>query len=178
MEMARMEMETVSEILEAAEQLNSQEGTIQFLMEQTFFSRERVERIHRLGEPWPLSLPEGWEHEEAAMVAVLRGVPSPEGTDPLVTLNALNQLRDWDDEEKERKSAAHKAAVERGETPESIPESKGDSKVDDHLEKVANLSGESMETITKIYNAHMAQCLQMKQLARKMNELKAKEGRK
>ena len=47
-------METTDEIKRAFNYLHSQEGTSQYLMEKTLLSRERVERIYQLGEPWPM----------------------------------------------------------------------------------------------------------------------------
>ncbi len=168
-------METASEIKRAFDYLNSQEGTIQYLMGKTLLPRERVERIYQLGEPWPVPVPGGWEHQQACIDALLHDDPYPEGTDPLVALNALNQLRELDMEEKERKLAAYEAAVERRETPEPLPEVKGSSELHDHWKEVAKLSGESIESIGDIYFAELTRQLRVIQWVQKWNELRVKE---
>ena len=168
-------METASDIKKAFDYLKSQEGTTKYLMEKTLLPREKVERIRQLGEPWPERRPEGWEHQQACVDALFHGVPYPEGTDPIVALEALNQLRELDLEEMEGKLAAYEAAVERGETPEPLPELKGASELHDHLEEVAKLSGESIESIGDIYFAELTRQLRMIQWVQKWNELRVKE---
>ncbi len=168
-------METGSEIKRAFDYLHSQEGTIQYLMEKTLLPRERVERIYQLGKPWPVSVPKGWEHQQACIDALLHDVPYPGDTDPLVALNALNELRELDIEQKERKLEAYIAAVERGETPGPTPEFEMSSDIDDHLEEVAKLSGESIETIYGIYSVELARLLEESQLILQICKLRAKE---
>ncbi len=159
--------------------LNSQEGTIQYWMERTLLSRERVERIYGLGIPCPLLDFENPPADVENLVAALRGeTKTQDGLDMTTTLNALASLRQMDIEEMERKIAAHEAAVERGETSEpipAIPDLKGSSEVRDHLKEVAKLSGESMETIEDIYLAEIARWQRLFQLLGQISVLRAKE---
>ncbi len=169
-------METASEIKRAFDYLNSQEGTMQYLMWKTLLPRERVERIYGLGNPWPMFDSDNPPPELEYLEPALKGeIKTQDGLNISTTLNALADLRQMDIEEKEQKLAAYEAAVERGETPEPIPELKMSSEVHDHLEEVAKLSGENMETINDIYGAELARLQRLNQLIQRMVELKAKE---
>ena len=172
-------METVSDLIKEAEQLNSQEGTIKLWMEKLLLSRERAERIYGLGIPCPLFDFDNPPVEVETLVGTLMGeIKTQDGINIDTYLNASADMLQMDIEEMERKEAAYIAAVERGETPEPIQAPhhlKRSPGFHDHLKEVAKLSGESMETINDIYGAEIARWNRLFQLLGQISVLKAKE---
>ena len=169
-------MTTLHEIKAAFDYLNSQEGTQKFLTERTLLVPKRVEKIYAFLGNFPIPEPAGWEQEQSCLDTIFD--PNSDGLETTRAaggLDALNQLRDMEIEEKERKLAAFERAVERGETPEPIPELELSSEIRDHLEEVARLSGEAIETVYEMYGAEFVRRKQLNQLVQQMIQLKAEE---
>jgi len=155
-------METVSELINAAQQLDSREGTIDFLEKQTFLSPERIERIRDVGGGgWIYYDPEnpgpGWDD---FMAAAKRETKTKDGVNIATALNASAEMLQMDIEEWEGK----------GETPAPMS-----TVIKDHLKEKALLSGESLETVYNVYSAELARCQRLFQLIGQIHVLKAKE---
>jgi len=94
--------------------------------------------------------------------ALLKGEPTAEGVAPEVALDALASLRQLDIETKEKKLEDFEP-----EWPEWI---------EDHLNKVARLSGEALSTIDYVFMAEISRWEELLQLLQKMVSLKDQEG--
>ncbi len=141
-------MNTIQEVKEAYDSLNSDEGTLQFMTQHTYLTKERVEGIYRLGSPWPM-----WEDtpEWAYVIAILKGESTVEGVSPKVALNALATLRQLDIESNEL----------------AWPK-----EVMDHVEDVARLSGEESEVIQDVFKAEILRLQRMLQMIEQVASLK------
>ncbi len=140
--------------------LQSDEGAAQFIAQRTGLSYERVLRIYRLGNPWPLGGGEEWNFGRQATEA---------GTDVYSVMAALAPLMDMAIEEKRAKLDALEQMVARGNqpSPEQLTELDaefGNPELREHVEKVANLTNESTEVIHQVYEGFLA-------VFRRLNEL-------
>lgn len=170
-------MDTEAKILEEADRLSSKEGVLQTWMELTLLTRERVEKIYDVGYPFLYPLPQGFQENEQQYIDIVRdeGQDKTERDKAVGALNSLGELRDMEIEEKERLLAEYHAAVERGEDPPVIPELEEPREVQDHLEEVARLSGETLDTIQEVYRADIAHMRRMHTLVERMVRIKAQQ---
>jgi len=104
--------------------LLTEDGRTEVIANHTGLDPERVKRIDRLGQPWPLGLPDGLGQECAN-----------EGINRVEALAALNPLLDMELAEREAK----------GGDVEPNPA------VAEYIEKVGSLSGEEEETIWRVF---------------------------
>jgi len=147
-------MNTIQEVIESFNNLNSEDGAIQFILQRTYLPKDRAERIYRLGSPWPF--PEGIKELEC-IEAILEDKPTVYGVRPVIALDALSQLRQLDIDELE----AFIAAQACGENPTPPIELTSDPFVEDHMMEVAQLSGENLEVVYEVFRAEIQrlQCI-------------------
>ena len=163
-------MNTIEEVKHAFDRLNSEEGTFQFIAQRTCLSPERVERIYRLGYPWPLL-------EEAPELKFFEGIrngePTTEGVSAKGAIEALSELRQLDNEIKEEKLKAFEKARDQGKLAAPIPELDWPDLIKDHLKEVARLSGEELSTIYDVFGKELSRLQRLQQLMSKVVCLKA-----
>ena len=162
-------MNTIQEIQQAFNSLNSDEGTIQFISQHTLLPRERVERIYRLGSPWPI-----WENEPELgyFSAIQEGESMAKGDSIDGALNGLALIRGMEIENIEAKLEDLRAAKERGEHPEPIPELLWPEAVTDHFNEVVVLSGEQIDAIQEVFLADIARLKRMLHMIKEVAILK------
>ncbi len=165
-----MIMNTIQDIQKAFDDLKSEDGTLQFIAQRTLLPRERVERIYRLGSPWPI-----WENEPELeyFSAIQEGKSIVEGDSIASALNALALIRGMDIENIEVKLEDLRAARERGEHPEPLPELEGPEEVMAHLKEVTLLSGEKFDVVQEVFLAEIARLKRMLHMIKEVAILKA-----
>jgi hypothetical protein len=134
--------------------LSTEAGAVQFIAAHTGLPGDRVVRIYRLGQPWPL-FGEGWDLGRQAEEA---------GIDPIRYLIGLSPLINFLGERAEAQLAAGGAALARGEAPEPCPELEFPPEVQAHHETVANLTGESIDTVRTVLGGIIAWLLRLNEL--------------
>ena len=163
-------MSTIQEIQQAFNSLNSEEGTILFISQHTLLPRERVERIYRLGSPWPM-----WENqpELSYFSAIREGKSTGQGVSIDTALNSLASLRQWDMENIKIKLEDFMAARERGEHPEPHLDLKWPEAVTDHFNEVVLLSGEKFDVIQEVFLAELARLKRLLHMIKEVTILKS-----
>ncbi len=163
-------MGTIQEIQNTFNSLNSEEGTIQFISQHTLIPRERVERIYRLGSPWPM-----WENQpELSYFSTIRDRKvTVEGVSITTALNSLASLRQWDMEHIKIKLEDFMVAREHGEHPEPIPELEWPEAVKDHFNEVVVLSGEKFDVIQEVFVAELARLKRLLHMIKEVTILKS-----
>ncbi len=139
--------------------LRTDEGRIQFIARHTNLDPDRVDRIDRLGQPWPLGLPDGLGQECVE-----------DGIHPYKALIAMGPLIDLEIAEKEKQLQEFKAAIERGETPTSIPPELKNPEMLKHIESVAALSGEETDIVCRVFEGEIAYLFRLNDLVQEERE--------
>ena len=81
------------DIMAEYEKLLSREGRIEFLMTRALLSREQIETIDQLGNPWPRSTPPGFEGMDQLLEALRRGeVSTEDAANHLASLDVYTQM--------------------------------------------------------------------------------------
>ncbi len=139
--------------VEELQWLRTDDGRIEFIARHINLDPDRVARIDRVGQPWPLGLPEGLGQECVE-----------DGIHPYKALTAMGPLIQLDNAEKEKQLHEFKAAIERGETPTSIPPELENPEMLKHVESVAALSGEEAEIIWRVFEGAIAYLFRLNDL--------------
>ena len=154
--------------------LQSDEGAAQFIAQRTGLSYERVLRIYRLGEPWPLGGGEEWNFGRQATEA---------GTDVYSVMAALAPLIEMTIDEKRTKLEALEQMVARGDqpSPEQLTELDaefGNPVLFEHFEKVANLTNEPTEVIHQVFGGILAILRRLSELTQELIETRLRLNNK
>ena len=153
--------------------LASDEGAAQYISQKTGLDYERVLRIYRFGQPWPLGLSDAWDFSRQATGA---------GVDVFSAMAALAPLMDMTIEEKRAKLEALEQMIARGDQPSQELNSEleaelGSPVLDEHIEKVANLANEPTEVIHQVFGGFFAVLNRMSELTQELidKQLRGKE---
>src|SRR5256885_6211797 len=120
--------------------VSTEAGAVQLIAAHTGLPIDRVARIYRLGQPWPL-FGEGWDLGRLLTEAEATGIDAGRN------LTGSSLLLDLELERREAHVAAVEAARARGEVPEPCPDLEFSPEVDAHLDTVATLTSESRDTV-------------------------------
>ena len=160
--------------IEEVRTLASDEGSAQYISQQTGLDYDRVLRIYRLGQPWPLTGSDAWDFSRQAKEA---------GVDVGSCMAALAPLIDMTIEEKRAKREALEQMVARGNQPSQEQITEVDAEFDnpvlfEHLEKVANLTNEPIEVIHQVFEGSLAVLKRVIALIKELIEKQQRENKK
>ena len=154
-------MDTKESIQQPYEQLQSREGRMAFLIKQTGFPRERIETMDRLGTPWPIRYPEGFEAIPRHIAALRRGeVCSEDGLNHRAALETYCHMLDL---EREQVQALPNTPSHESTGP--VPyQGDLDERVQLYLESVAQVANESFVTVLTFYSAYLGYLSHLREL--------------
>ena len=158
--------------IEEVRTLASDEGFAQYISQQTGLDYDRVLRIYRLGQPWPLTGSDAWDFSRQATEA---------GVDVTSAMAALAPLIDMTIEEKRAKLEALEQMVARGDQPSQEQLSALDAEFDnpvlfEHFEEVANLTNEPTEVIRQVFEGILAVLKRVIALTKELIETRQREN--
>jgi hypothetical protein len=154
-------------------ELLTEEGRVRFIAQYTGLDADRVLRIDRLGQPWPFTEDEAWDFGRQAEDAGMDIVTFMVGLAPLLTLDV--------EQKKAKFLAFEQQALAQGNvlTPAQLTELEaeiGDIHVlSDHLEQVANITGEPLEIVMKVCEGCLAVVDRLGELNQEVTAAKRKE---
>ncbi len=152
---------SIQDIKDEMEKLKTEEGAAQFITEVTRLPYERVLRIYRLGQPWPLrGEGQGWDFGRQAEAM---------GIDPFAYMAGIAPLIEMEVEQQQAKREVWEQSLSRGEIPDPIPELENPI-VDKHLEKVANITNEPLEIVQEVFRGILAHLRRFSDLTGKLIE--------
>lgn len=159
--------------IEEVRTLASDEGSAQYISQQTGLDYDRVLRIYRLGQPWPLLDGDEWNFGRQAEEA---------GVDVFSAMAALAPLIEMTVEAKRAKLEALEQMISRGNHPSQEQISELDAEFDntvlsEHVEKVANLTNEPTEVIHQVFKGILARLNRMSALVQELIDKRLRENK-